>query len=201
MNRIVTVPNLISLLRLLCVPWFLYLIFGAEQLAGAAYLLAVLGVTDWVDGYIARKYNQVSTVGKVVDPSVDRVMLLAAAVALLVKGAMPLWFGVVALGREALVGVAGVALGLLGARRIDVRFVGKTGTFALMISLPLFLLSVAGVTWHREARFLAWVCGIPGLVFSWISVLGYATRAKTALKEGRSQKEPDRVETDTSFSQ
>ena len=88
-DRLVTVPNVISLARLACVPVFLWLLFGRDDRAAAALLLAALGATDWVDGYIARHFNQVSTVGKVLDPTADRVLLAVAVVALLVDGSVP----------------------------------------------------------------------------------------------------------------
>jgi len=179
-----TVPNAISLVRLGCIPWFVYLAFGADDLSGAAYLLAVLGATDWIDGWIARRYRQVSTFGKVIDPTVDRIMLAVAAVSILVLEAMPLWFGLVALLREVLIGVAGIVLYFAGARRIDVQFVGKAGAFGLMVALPLFLVSASGVAWRDEARLAAWLFGIPAVVFSWYSVLGYVTLAKQALRTG-----------------
>src|SRR5690606_16206416 len=82
-RRIVTIPNAISAARLLCVPLFLWLLWGAEERVGAAWLLAVLGASDWVDGYIARRFDQGSELGKVLDPTADRALLLAGAVALL----------------------------------------------------------------------------------------------------------------------
>src|SRR5205085_4163358 len=136
----VTVPNVISLVRLACVPVFLWLLFGRDDRAAAALLLAALGATDWVDGYIARHFNQVSTVGKVLDPTADRVLLAVAVVALLIDGALPPVMAWLVLVREILVSVGVVALAAAGARRIDVQWAGKAGTLALMVALPLFLL-------------------------------------------------------------
>jgi cardiolipin synthase len=188
MDRIWTVPNAISVARLACVPWFVYLVYGPKDLNYAAYLLAVLGSTDWVDGQIARRFNQVTTFGKVFDPTVDRIMLGAATIVMLQQQVMPLWFGLAILAREVFVGLAGVTLALLGAQRIDVQLVGKAGAFFLMVSLPLFLVSVSGVTWHEQARLLAWLCGIPGLALSWISVAEYVSPARRAFSEGRKKR-------------
>ena len=80
-----TVPNLISLIRLLCVPVFVYLLLGADRPLAAGVLLAVLGATDWVDGWIARRYDQGSSIGKVLDPVADRILLIAAAMVLLIE--------------------------------------------------------------------------------------------------------------------
>ena len=94
-----TIPNVISLARLLCVPVFLWLLFGVERRVAAFVLLALLGATDWVDGWIARHFDQGSEVGKVLDPTADRVLLFAAVAALLVDGSVPLWVGVLVLVR------------------------------------------------------------------------------------------------------
>ena len=109
-----TVPNLISLIRLLCVPVFVYLLLGADRPLAAGVLLAVLGATDWVDGWIARRYDQGSSIGKVLDPVADRILLIAAAVVLLVDGTVPWWVGVLVLAREAVISVAVVALAAAG---------------------------------------------------------------------------------------
>src|SRR5919204_1856769 len=98
-SRIVTVPNVISLVRLACAPIFVWLLAEDELLAAAA-LLAVLGASDWVDGWIARHFDQGSDLGKVLDPVADRVLLVTAALALIVQGSVPLVVGVLVLSRE-----------------------------------------------------------------------------------------------------
>ncbi|MFP5326885.1 MAG: CDP-alcohol phosphatidyltransferase family protein [Acidimicrobiia bacterium] len=187
-DRILTVPNLLSIIRLLCVPVFLWLLFGRDDEFGAALLLAVLGSTDWVDGYIARHFGQVSNLGKILDPTADRILLLTAIVAIVVSGAVPLWVAVAALARETLVAMAAIGLGILGARRIDVTWFGKAGTFGLMFAFPLFLVSHSDVGWADEARVLAWICVIPGLVLAWYSAALYVPIARRALEEGRVSK-------------
>ena len=99
-QRIVTVPNLISVARLAFVPLFLWLLLARDEKIAAALLLGVLGATDWVDGWIARHFDQGSDLGKVLDPTADRILLLCAGVALLIDGSLPLWVGVVVLARE-----------------------------------------------------------------------------------------------------
>ncbi len=130
LGRVLTAPNLITLARLLCIPIFLWLLFGLHHQTYAAVLLAVLGATDWVDGFVARRYHQVSTLGKVLDPAADRVLVGTAVIAVIVHGAVPVWFGVATLAREALVSVMVVLLATLGAARINVLWIGKAGTFA-----------------------------------------------------------------------
>ncbi|HBM55678.1 MAG TPA: CDP-diacylglycerol--glycerol-3-phosphate 3-phosphatidyltransferase, partial [Acidimicrobiaceae bacterium] len=129
-----TVPNAISVARIACIPWFVWLLFAAEDRTAAALLLGALGATDWVDGWIARRFDQISEVGKVLDPTADRFLLLVAAPAMIIDGSVPTWFAVAALLREVLVGVAALVLAGFGARRIDVTWWGKTGTFALLFA-------------------------------------------------------------------
>jgi cardiolipin synthase len=187
-DRVLTVPNLISVVRLACVPLFLWLLFWAEprHRVAAAYLLAVLGATDWVDGYIARRFHQVSTVGKVLDPTADRILLATGVVAILVDHAIPTWIAVLAIFREVAVSIAVLVLAAMGARRIDVQWVGKAGTFALMFAFPLFLGAHAPDLWWRDAaKVLAYAWAIPGLVLSYWAAATYVPMARTALREGR----------------
>jgi cardiolipin synthase (CMP-forming) len=184
-DRILTIPNAISVVRLACIPVFLWLLFGRDDRLAAAWLLAGLGATDWVDGYIARHFNQVSTIGKVLDPTADRLLLGVGVVALMVDGSVPAWVGVLTLVRELLVSLAVVGLAAMGARRIDVQWVGKAGTFALMFAYPFFLLSHAGTSVDDPARVAAWLCAIPGLALSYYAAALYVPLARQALAEGR----------------
>jgi cardiolipin synthase len=184
-DRLLTVPNVISVVRLLCVPLFLYLLFGRDNRAAAAVLLAVLGATDWVDGYIARRWNQVSELGKVLDPVADRIMLIVAIVAIAIDGSVPVVVAVLALVRELLVAGASLLLAALGARRIDVTWEGKAGTFGLMMALPLFLAGNSTLGWAPLAEVLAWLCAVPGLALGYYSLVLYVPMALDALREGR----------------
>lgn len=184
-RRILTVPNLLSLVRLLCIPVFLWLLLGRDDEASAAFLLAGLGATDWVDGYIARRFHQVSELGKVLDPTADRILLVTAAVAIFATGAVPAVLAWPILVREVLVSVAAIGLAAAGARRIDVQWVGKAGAFWLMFALPLFLAGSSDLGWAREARALGWATAVPGIVLSWIAAAGYVPLARAALAEGR----------------
>lgn len=184
-----TLPNLITLVRLACVPLFLWLLFGRDDHLLAAYLLAFLGTTDWVDGFLARRLGQVSEVGKILDPTADRIMLLVAVVSIAWVGAVPWWFAGLTLLREGLVSITAIVLGALGARRIDVTWWGKTGTFLLMISYPLFLGASSDWWLADPGGVLAWVCGIPGLVISYYAAWGYVPIAQQALSEGRTARQ------------
>jgi cardiolipin synthase (CMP-forming) len=184
-RQVLTLPNLITLARLACLPVFLWLLFGKEDRAAAAALLALLGITDWVDGYLARHLGQVSELGKILDPVADRLLFLVGAGGILIDGSVPTWFAVIVLVRETLVGGATLVLAALGARRIDVTWFGKAGTFGLMIAIPLFLASHSDLSWADAAGVLAWIAGIPGLVLSLYAAVLYVPIARRALREGR----------------
>lgn len=185
-DRILTFPNVVSIVRLACVPLFLWLLFGRDNRAAAAYLLAALGATDWVDGYVARHFDQVSTLGKILDPVADRVLLGVGIVAILVDGSIPAWIAWAVIVREVLISLATVSLAAMGARRIDVQWAGKAGTLALMVAFPLFLGSHAdNLGWEDLAGALAWIFVIPGLVLAWYAAVTYVPRARVALAEGR----------------
>ena len=185
-DRIVTVPNAITLVRLLCLPVFVWLLLVEDAFPAAAVLLAVLGATDWVDGYVARRWHQVSTVGKVLDPVADRLLFFVAIISIIIADAAPLWFCVAVLAREVVVASATVALAAFGARRVDVTWYGKAGTFGLMFAFPLFIGGASTVSFADLCQAAAWIAGIPGLVLSYVAAVGYVPLALRALREGRS---------------
>jgi len=190
LDRILTLPNAVTVVRLLCVPLFLWLLFGRHphDRYAAAWLLGALGATDWVDGYLARRLHQVSTVGKVLDPTADRILLGAAVIGIMIDGSVPLWIGAVVLAREVLVAAAALILAGAGARRIDVQWVGKAGTLALMVTFPLFLVAHSNAGWHSVAGVLAWCFAIPGICLSWYAAVTYIPLARRALEEGRAER-------------
>lgn len=188
LDRVLTIPNLLSIGRLLCVPLFLWLLFGREDRYAAGLLLGALGITDCADGYIARHFNQESHLGQILDPTADRILLGVGVVALLIDGSMPRWVGVLAVSREIVVGGTVVLLAALGARDIiDVKLVGKAGTLLQMVAFPLFLASNpdGGAPWHEIARPLAWVTVVPGLVLSYYAAATYVPPARRALERAR----------------
>jgi cardiolipin synthase (CMP-forming) len=193
-DRILTLPNFITLIRLLCIPLFLWLLFGRDNRFGAAVLLGVLGATDWVDGYAARQLGQVSNFGKMFDPTVDRLLLVVGIAAIMladlgIAGFMA--FAWVVVIREVVLSCFVVLTIALGARRMDVTWVGKAGTFAMMIAFPAFLASSdpqlpGGVA--DAFLVIAWGAAIPGLVLSMIAFFGYLPAGVRALREGRAMR-------------
>jgi cardiolipin synthase len=186
-----TVPNAISLARLAGIPVFLWLLLGKDQPLEAGILFAVLGATDWVDGYIARRFDQGSEFGKILDPVSDRIMLIAGAIGLLISGDVPIWVGVVVLAREALLSVVTLILAAAGARRIDVQWVGKAGTLALMFALPLFVLvaELDPSAMRDVIEVITWLFTIGGLALSYYAAALYIPMARTALADGRAARE------------
>jgi cardiolipin synthase len=187
-SAILTLPNIVTLARLICIPIFLWLLLGSDHTAIAAWLLAALGATDWIDGYLARHLHQGSELGKILDPTADRLLLLAATIGIVVFDVSGIVSAVaiVLLVREALIAGATLALAAAGARRIDVLWVGKAGTLAVMFSLPMLLLApeVTGF-WHVVLLVGGWGFGIPGTVLGYYAAAKYVPAARAALKEGR----------------
>ncbi len=185
LDRIWTLPNAITLCRLLLAGAFVAALFAANDRALAFALLAIAGVTDFLDGYIARRIGQVSTVGKVIDPSVDRLVLATAVIASTVYGAIPVWLCALVVARDALVSGMVLALAALGATRIDVNWFGKAGTFGLMCAFPLMVLGDGQSLFDSVINVVAWICAVPALGFLLIATVLYIPAAKDALATGR----------------
>jgi cardiolipin synthase (CMP-forming) len=182
-----TIPNAFTLVRLLLLPVFLYVLFELENRAAAAWMLGALGATDWIDGYLARRLGQVSEFGKIFDPTVDRLLFLVATTAIIIDGSIPLWFGLAVLAREILVGLMmAIATVMFKMPRIDVTYWGKLATFLLMFSVPGFLMGnsdIRGADWFEVA---AWALGIPGLILSYWTAIAYIPQVRQAVAAGTS---------------
>jgi len=187
LDRVWTLPNVISFTRIALLGVFCWLLFGPGERVAATLVLMFVGVTDFLDGYLARRFHQVSTLGKVLDPVADRVVLLTSVLAIEIYGAIPAWLAGVVLGREVLVSAAVLALAAKGARRIDVLWVGKAGTFGLLCCLPLFLLGDERATWARALTDVTWVALVPALILSFVAAAAYVPHARRALSERRSR--------------
>jgi cardiolipin synthase len=182
-----TVPNLFTLVRLMCLPVFLWVLFGLDNQVGAALILGALSATDWVDGYLARRLGQVSEFGKVFDPTVDRLMFIVAITAIIIDGAIPLWFAIAVLAREVLVGLMmAVATLVYKMPRIDVTYLGKVATALLMFAVPGFLIGSSGESYAGLFQLAAWIVGIPGLILSWWTGIAYIPQVRRAIAAGGS---------------
>ncbi|MSZ06900.1 MAG: CDP-alcohol phosphatidyltransferase family protein [Actinobacteria bacterium] len=187
-TKIATLPNLITLIRLLTLPVFVTMLLVNEQRAGAALLLGVLGMTDWVDGWIARRFNQTSQFGMVFDPFVDRTLFVVGTGSVLIDGGVPLWFCVCILVREVFVGLM-MAIGtLVGMKRFPVSIWGKRYTFLLMTAVPLLLLGTSTHVTADAAWLGGWFLGIPGLVMSYVVGVLYIPVVLRNVRLGRAER-------------
>src|SRR5215469_684264 len=185
-DRVLTIPNLISLARLLGVPVFLWLVIGLQSPAGdwwAVGLLIASGVSDWLDGKIARALNQQSRLGQLLDPAADRLYIVATIIALAVRTIIPWWLvGVLALRELLLAGVLGV-LRRRGWGTLQVSFVGKTATLCLLYAFPLLFLGSHVASYAETAKVAGWSFAIWGSALYWCAALLYIVQARRLLAE------------------
>jgi cardiolipin synthase (CMP-forming) len=186
-DRVLTVPNLISLLRLAGVPIFLWLVLGAHADGWAVAVLAVGGTSDWVDGYLARRLGQVSRLGELLDPLADRLYILATLVALTVRDVVPLWFTIALLAREAVMIVCLLLLRRYGYGPPPVHYVGKTATFILLFAFPTLLLAYTHEGAHWWAYPAGWALAWWGLVLYWIAAIFYLIQAAGLMRAARTR--------------
>jgi cardiolipin synthase len=185
---IVTLPNLITMVRLLVLPVFVVMLLVNEQRAGAALLLGLLGMTDWVDGWVARTFNQTSQFGMVFDPFVDRALFVVGTGSVLLDGGVPLWFCASILFREVFVGLMMLVGTMFGMKRFAVSIWGKRYTFLLMTSVPLLLLGASSHITADAAWVGGWVLGIPGLIMSYIVGVLYIPVVLQNVRAGRAER-------------
>jgi len=179
-SRVLTVPNLISAFRIALIPVFWTLIVDPDTTAWGIVLFGLVVATDWVDGTIARRTGQISELGKVLDPVADRAAIAAGLIALIVRGAFPLWAGVLILARDVAVLIAGAVLAAKG-RRIDVRWIGKVATFALMIAIPAVSWGTLDLWPAAAALAVGWPVYALGIVEYYVAAGVYAIDVRRAL--------------------
>ncbi len=176
-----TWPNAITFVRLLCIPLFLWLLFGRDNRAAAAWLLGALGATDWVDGWVARRFDMSSEFGRLFDPTVDRLMFFVAIPAILIDGSIPLVVAILGLGRELLVALVSVASVAIGGGTLAVTWAGKTAAFLMMFAVPMFLGAESTLSYAPVLGWLAWIFAVPGLLYGFYSlVFQYVPSARSA---------------------
>lgn len=186
-DRIWTVPNLLSFLRLLGVPVFLWLVLGPQEDGWAIGVLAVAWFTDWLDGKIARAFNQTSRLGRLIDPAADKLYVFCTLLALLLREVIPWWLVVLILARELFVGASIPILRKYGYKALQVHFLGKAAMFNLMYAFPLlFLATHAG--WYADiARVVGWAFALWGTGLYWWAGVLYVVQVRqlvTAAKKG-----------------
>ena len=180
-DRVLTVPNMLSALRLLGVPLFLWLILVPQADGWAILLLAVSGFTDWLDGYLARRWNQISRVGQLLDPVADRLYILATLVGLLLRGIVPWWFVVILLSRDVLMAVVLWVLKRRDVVGLPVHFLGKAATFNLLYAFPLLLIGDGSTWWAEAAKIFGWAFAVWGTALYWWAAVLYIGQARRIL--------------------
>jgi cardiolipin synthase (CMP-forming) len=185
-DRILTVPNMLSFLRLLGVPLFLWLILVPQADGWALVVLLVAGLTDWLDGKIARATNSISRLGQLLDPLADRLYIAATLIGLAVRGIVPWWLVILLLARDLVVGAYLALLKRRGITGLPVHFLGKAATFNLLYAFPLLLLGdgadAAGIDYHDVARVVGWAFAIWGTVLYWWAGVLYIEQARRILR-------------------
>ncbi len=183
-RHIFTVPNIISLLRLAGVPAFLYLLLVAEAEVAAVVVLAIGGGTDWLDGWVARRWGQVSRLGELLDPLADRLYILATLLALTVRDIVPWPFTAALLARELVLLVALEVLRRNGYGPLPVHYLGKTATFILLAAFPALLLATAVPATEWWAHPVGWGLAWWGLVLYWAAGILYLVQVAGLVRTG-----------------
>ena len=165
-TRIWTVPNVLSFIRLLLIPVFLLLLIDAQYVM-ALLTLVISSVTDFVDGFVARKFNQVSRLGQLLDPAVDRLFIFSTLIGLAWQEFVPWWLVVVIVARDVLLLVMGVVLANHGFGPLPVHHLGKVATFSLLFALPVLVLGVAFPAIQPVTDPVGWAIAIWGAFLYW----------------------------------
>jgi cardiolipin synthase (CMP-forming) len=171
-DRVLTVPNLLSAIRLALIPVFVYALVFAHADGWAVAILMFSGASDWADGKIARALNQSSRLGVLLDPAVDRLYMVTVPVVMAIGGVLPWWFVVTLLVRDGLLAASLPLLRSRGLSALPVTYVGKAATFALMSGFPLVLLGTWDALWSRVIGAIGWAFLIWGIyTYLWAFVL------------------------------
>ncbi|MFI2713429.1 CDP-alcohol phosphatidyltransferase family protein [Micromonospora sp. NPDC018662] len=187
-DRVLTLPNLISFVRLLGVPLFLYLFLVVRADVVAIVVLAVGGTSDWVDGWIARRLRQVSRLGELLDPLADRLYILATLLAFTAREVVPWQFTAALLARELLLLASLGVLRRYGYGPPPVHYVGKTATFLLLAAFPILLLADAAPAAATAAGAIGWGLAWWGLVLYWAAGAMYVVQARRLVRAMRARR-------------
>lgn len=175
-----TIPNAVSFVRLAAIPWFWWVLLADDDVRLAAILIFMIGSTDWIDGWLARRLHQESELGRLLDPVADRAMIASALVAGMFAGVMPLVIGVPLMVREVAMAIAAAVLRSRTGESLHVRHLGKLATFLLYGAIPSFYLTAADVAAWLFAP-PAWIAGTVGLgLYLWVAA-GYVVEIRTRL--------------------
>ena len=191
-SRILTIPNLVSFARLLGVPLFLYLFLGTHAQGWAIAVLTIGGLSDWVDGFLARRLRQVSRLGELLDPLADRLYILATLLAITYKGVVPWAFTGALIARELLLVGCLLVLRRNGYGPPPVHYVGKTATFILLFAFPVLLLAHQHTAGSGAIGASGWALAWWGIVLYWVAAAFYVIQV-VQLVRGRRGSAPERA--------
>ncbi|MCB0917795.1 MAG: CDP-alcohol phosphatidyltransferase family protein [Actinobacteria bacterium] len=181
-DRILTIPNVISFIRLLGVPLFLWLILVPHADWWALLVLVLSGISDWADGKIARATGQISRVGQILDPLADRLYIAAALLGLAIRDIIPWWLVGILVLRELVLLVMLIPLKRRGLVGLPVHFLGKAATACLLYAFPLLLLGDQPGWLGYWARVIGWAFAIWGTGFYWYAALLYLEQARRIIR-------------------
>ncbi len=196
-SQVWTLPNGVSFLRLLGVPLFLWLVLGPKADVAALVVLMASGFTDWLDGYLARRLNQTSKVGEILDPVVDRLYILAVVIGLAFRDIIPWWVAIILPARDAFLWLLVPFLRTRGYSALPVHFLGKAATFNLLYAFPLLFVGDGSSSIATLGKVFGWAFAIWGMGLYWWAGLLYAWQVRKLLAD-RDRRAPQLPITPTS---
>ncbi|MFT4028426.1 MAG: CDP-alcohol phosphatidyltransferase family protein [Protaetiibacter sp.] len=183
-SRVVTVPNVLSSIRLLLIPLFLWLLATAEY-GWALLVIVVSSLTDFVDGFIARRFNQISRVGQILDPTVDRLFIFSTLIGLAWQGFLPWWLVIAIVLRDVGILVLGPVLASHGYGPLPVHHLGKVATFSLLFALPTLVLGAAFPAVAPFSDPVGWALALWGAFLYWWAGAIYLRETLRLVREDR----------------
>ncbi len=177
MAKIATIPNGLTALRGLGIPLFIYLALDKKADAAAIFVLVIGGATDYLDGKLARAWNQTSRLGELMDPAIDRLYIASTLIVLYIRDALPIWMLALLMGRDLILGILTVVMNRFGIPPFKVTYLGKAATFNLLYAFPLLLLSLS-------KNFLGTISFIVGWSFAMWGIALYLVTGASYFRDG-----------------
>jgi cardiolipin synthase (CMP-forming) len=182
-HRVLTIPNVISVIRLAGVPLFLWLVLVPEADGWALAVLFVSGLSDYADGYLARKLDQTSKLGEILDPVADRLYILSTVIGLAARDIIPWWVAIILPARDAFLWCLVPFLRTRGYSSLPVHFLGKAATFNLLYAFPLLLLGDGTGVLPTLAKIFGWAFAVWGMGLYWWAGLLYAWQVRKLMAD------------------
>ncbi|MEO7123363.1 MAG: CDP-alcohol phosphatidyltransferase family protein [Lacisediminihabitans sp.] len=183
-SRIVTIPNVLSLIRLALVPVFLALVIGGHDRLALATLI-ISSATDYLDGVLARRLNQITRLGQLLDPAADRLFIFATVIGLAIRDIVPWWLVAIIVGRDVALLVLGIVMANFGYGPLPVHHLGKIATFCLFYALPILMIGQAFPSTEWVASPIGWAFALWGAFLYWWAGVIYVTQSATVIRNSR----------------